>query len=299
MESNMTWRVGLAGSMILLLIGCGGYSRSPEEMEGPAAGAKLGLLAFGGPSGYVGAQVVAFNASTAAEEPSTCSQPKIERTCQLTACKDSSIDTGNSARDFGPILVSVGTTTEELTFGRRGYPQAGFDSEVTLDAGDQMEFQGEGTAQVPNFDVFVTIPDLAIITSPLPEEDAKVVTIDTTEDLSVGWEPISIGHINFRLLGGPLGGSTPVLLDCQFEGTDGAAVVPKNLLSSMKELSGDRVAWIDPSFRAGRNERRGWTDDRGEELSQLRRGETERPGNVEVGRMFARTLACSTGAQER
>jgi hypothetical protein len=93
-------------------------------------------------------------------------------------------------------------------------------------------------AGVPTFDVSATIPGLAVITSPVPTTDGSAVIIDTSEDLSVTWLPISIGQIHFRLDGGSsIPGGTAIAIACTFEGASGSGVVPHTLLSSLKEMA--------------------------------------------------------------
>ena len=102
-----------------------------------------------------------------------------------------------------------------------------------------MTFHGGNGANVPTFDVSVTVPGLAVITSPVPTTDGGAATIDTSQDLTVTWLPISIGQIQFQLNGGS-GGSygTAVSVACTFGGAAGSGVVSHTLLSSLKEMSG-------------------------------------------------------------
>ncbi|HXK16516.1 MAG TPA: hypothetical protein VNG33_01835 [Polyangiaceae bacterium] len=147
--------------------------------------------------------------------------------------------------------MSVGTTSEQLDYVGNGvvtgYAQVHFPPSVTLGTGDTMTFHGDGGAGAPMFDVSATIPGVGLMTSPVPASDGGAALIDTSGDLSVTWVPISIGQINFQLSGGSLGGSSPVLVTCAFDGASGTGVVPQKLLSKMKELSGERPAFADLS----------------------------------------------------
>lgn len=226
--------------------GAGGQMGGDVPANGPVPA--LLLEAFGGPPGYIGASVTYLDPN--AEPPGTCSVPVKKGSCQLTACKfdvpsptPASPQAGNP--DLGPISASVGSITEQVPYERTGYGSVDFASSVTLDAGGTMTFRGEGGADGPMFDISATIPELGLITSPKLPSGGGAAIIDTSGDLSVTWAPISTGRIDFELLGGPLGGHDPVLLTCKFDGASGTGVVPQQLLSSMKELSGDRPAFAD------------------------------------------------------
>jgi hypothetical protein len=62
-----------------------------------------------------------------------------------------------------------------------------------------MTFHGEGGATVPRFDVSATIPALGVITSPVPTTAGGATLVDTTQDLTVTWMPISIGKFDVTL----------------------------------------------------------------------------------------------------
>jgi len=63
--------------------------------------------------------------------------------------------------------------------------------------------------------------------------------IDTSQDLSITWVPISIGQIEFEIYGGvPTGGDTELTILCTFDGASGSGVVPQALLSALKAMSG-------------------------------------------------------------
>ena len=104
-----------------------------------------------------------------------------------------------------------------------------------------MTFRGGNGAAVPAFDVSATIPGLAVITSPVPATDGGAALIDTSQDLSVTWLPISIGQIQFALNGtapSSVGGGIANSIACTFEGASGSGVVAQALLSSLKQMSG-------------------------------------------------------------
>jgi hypothetical protein len=102
-----------------------------------------------------------------------------------------------------------------------------------------MTFHGGNGASVPIFDVSAIIPGLAVITSPVPTTDGGAAIIDTSQDLSVTWLPISIGQIQFSLTGGSGSiGGVALSVACTFEGASGSGVVPQTILSSLKEMSG-------------------------------------------------------------
>jgi hypothetical protein len=136
------------------------------------------------------------------------------------------------------MSASVGTTTVALTYDGTGYGTVYFPSSITLGTGGTMTFRGGNGAGVPTFDVSATIPGLAVITSPVPTTDGGAAIIDTSQDLSVTWLPISIGQIHFGLNGGTYSpGGVAISVACTFEGASASGTVPHTLLASMKEMS--------------------------------------------------------------
>jgi len=106
-----------------------------------------------------------------------------------------------------------------------------------------MTFRGGNAPGVPAFDVSATIPGLAVITSPVPTTDGGAAIIDTSRDLLVTWVPISIGQIEFGLSGGSSSiGGVAISVACTFDGASGSGVVPRTLLSTLKEMSGTSPA---------------------------------------------------------
>jgi hypothetical protein len=214
-----------------------------EDATGEAG--TLILIASGGPSGEVAAVVPIVEPGAGQE--ATCTGPLDAGVCQLTSCQLGGI--GSPAMgygNFGTISASVGTTTVPLTYDGIGYRTVYFPSSITLGTGGTMTFHGGNGAGVPTFDVSATIPGLAVITSPVPTTDGGAAIINTSRDLSVTWVPISIGQVHFHLEGiipapaSPLSsaGEVDITVACTFEGRSGSGVVPRALLSSLKEMSG-------------------------------------------------------------
>jgi hypothetical protein len=203
----------------------------------PFAPGTLILLAFGGTSGEVAADVDGNEPGVGQEE--TCSGPLDAGACQLTSCQLGGIGSpGEGEGNFGPMSVSVGTTTVPLTYDGFGYGTVSFPSSITLGTGGTMTFHGGNGAVIPTIDVSATIPGLAVITSPVPATDGGAVIIDTSQDLSVTWLPISIGQIQFGLSGGSSSvGGVAISVACTFEGASGSGVVSHTLLSSLKEMA--------------------------------------------------------------
>jgi hypothetical protein len=255
MGSRMRFLTILAPLPLLACLACGATADSShQEDAGPGdhpdasltdTGTLTGtgtifLEAYGGPSGKVAADVALVERGVG--EQATCTSPLDAGAgpCQITSCALGGI--GSPAPgygNFGPISVSVGTTTDSLTYDGFGYGTYYFPSSVTLGTGGTMTFQGGDGASVPKFDVSATIPGLAVITSPLAEADGGAAMIDTSKDLSVTWTPIAIGQINFGFTGGTFTpGGTANTIACTFDGAAGSGVVPQALLSAMKTLSG-------------------------------------------------------------
>jgi hypothetical protein len=207
-------------------------------LDAPTEGGPLILEAFGGASEEVAAQVPLLEPGVGQEQ--TCTGPLDAGACQLTSCQLGGI--GSPAwgyGNFGPMSASVGTTTVPITYNGTGYGTVYFPSSITLGTGGTMTFHGGNGCGVPTFDVSATIPGLAVITSPVPTTDGGAAIIDTSQDLSVTWLPISIGQIQFGLSGGSGSiGGIAISVACTFEGASGSGVVPHTLLSSLKEMSG-------------------------------------------------------------
>jgi hypothetical protein len=202
------------------------------------AGTLLLLQAFGGAAGEVAAQIPLLEPGVGQEQ--TCAAPVDAGSCQLVSCKLGGIGSpGGGYGNFGPIYASVGATTVALTYNGIGYPSVAFPSSVTLGTGGTMTFRGGNGADAPRFDVSATIPGLGVITSPVPTADGGAAIIDTSRDLTITWHPISIGQIKFALDGGTTSiGGTEVTVACTFDGAAGSGVVPRPLLSSLKQMSG-------------------------------------------------------------
>jgi hypothetical protein len=235
------FRAGMAGMRIavafaaLALVACS----SAHSAVSAADAGTLVLVANGGASGQVSADVALTEPGVGQSE--SCGAPAKAGSCQLTTCTLGGIGSpGGGYGDFGPITASVGTTTETLTYNDDGYGTVDFPSSVTLGTGGTMIFQGGGSGSVPSFDVSVTIPGLGVLTSPVPTTDGGTATIDTSQDLTVRWEPISVGEINFVLSAekeASLGaGGTATTIACTFGGAAGSGTISQTLLSSMKEM---------------------------------------------------------------
>jgi hypothetical protein len=215
-----------------LAFGCGSKSGDASTTNGP-----LILQASGGPAGAVAAEVVLDEPGVGQER--TCAVPVVAGACQLVSCQLGGIGSpGMGYGDFGPISATVDTTTVALTYGGFGYGTVYFPSTITLETGGTMMFRGGGGAGLPPFDVSAIIPGLAVIT------DGSAALIDTSQDLSVTWQPISIGQITFELDGGGTSvGELAVSVACTFDGTSGSGVVPQALLSSLKTMSGTNTTY--------------------------------------------------------
>jgi hypothetical protein len=205
---------------------------------GDAGAALLILQAFGGASGEVAAQVPLLEPGVGQEQ--TCDPPLDAGTCQLTSCQLGGIGSpGPGYGNFGPLSASVGTTTVPITYDGTGYGTVYFPAPITLGTGGLMTFRGGTGGCGPTFDVSATIPGLGVITSPVAATDGGVAIIDSSQDLSVTWVPISIGQIQFTLYTASSAvGATAVSVGCTFEGASGSGVVPQTLLSTMKSMSG-------------------------------------------------------------
>ncbi len=219
--------------------------------EGGAEGGKtLTLQAFGGASGEVAAQVLSDEPGVGQEQ--TCAAPVVAGACQLTSCQLGGIGSPSPGYgNLGPITAAIGATTEPLTYDGAGYGTIYFPPSVTLGTGGIMTFSGGNGADVPAFDVSATIPGLAVITSLTPDADGGAAIIATSEDLSVTWNAIPIGQIQFLLTAGPPPssevGGTMISVTCAFDGTSGAGAVPQTLLSSLKQMAGTDPVYADLS----------------------------------------------------
>jgi hypothetical protein len=205
--------------------------------DAPDAGS-IFLLAYGGGAGQVAADVGVPQPGVVGQVR-TCDTPVNAGACQLTTCQLGGIASPGPGGDFGAVTVSVGATSESLTFNGGGYGIVYFPSSITLGAGGIMKFHHDATrGGAPAFDVDATIPGLAVLTSPVPPTEDAGATIDTSRDLSVTWSPIRIGQIHFRLYDdGVAVGAFVSSIACTFDGASGAGVVSSALLSSLKQMS--------------------------------------------------------------
>jgi hypothetical protein len=228
-----------------------GFASCAAEKPGGAAttqidGDLIGVVAIGGPAGNVHAEAGAYRPGFGSED--TCAPSLLAGSCSLTTCQLGPVPArvpgfGN----FGPVSVTVGTTTESLTYEVTGYSVASFPASLALGTGDIMEFHGGDGVSIPKFDVSATIPGVGVITSPVPGPDGSGgPIIDTSQDLSITWEPISIGYIGFRLAADVTSSevATSLLVTCNFEGASGLGVVPQTIVSTLKAMSGTDRTYI-------------------------------------------------------
>jgi hypothetical protein len=245
------------GSCVNGVYSCGELScpdsgtRSDDAGEGGTSvnAGTLTLQAIGGTSGEVAAQVPLVEPGVGQQK--TCAAPVVAGACQLTSCQLGGVgDPSEGYGNFGPITASIGTTTVPITYNGFGYGTVYFPSSITLGEGGIMTFRGGNGASVPTFDVSATIPGLAVITAPAPATDGGAATIDTSEDLSVTWVPISIGQIQFELTGGASPsqiGGTAISIACAYDGSSGSGAVAQSLLSSLKQMSGTTAVYANLS----------------------------------------------------
>lgn len=218
--------------------GISGQGGSPGISGSAGRPGTLTLQAYGGPSGMLGADVPVVEPG--AGQQLTCT-PSVAGACQLSSCLNGGI--GRPAfgyGNFGPMSVSVGNTVVSMPYQDTGYPGVSFPASVALGEGGTMTFHGSGNgAGAPAFDISATIPGVPVITSPVASTTGGSAIIDTSQDLTVTWMPISIGQVTFTLRGGSADiGGTQVSVICTFEGASGTGVVPQTLLASMKQIAG-------------------------------------------------------------
>lgn len=198
----------------------------------------LVLAATGGGSGEVAASV-----PNGGGPEQTCPSTG-DGACLLTWCQGCAIaDPTLGAGNLGPMSASVGATTVPITYdGNNGYGAVSFPSSITLGTGGIVTFRGGNGCSVPAFDVSITIPGVAVINSPVPTTDGGAAIIDTSQDLSVTWLPISIGQIQFEVLSELASNCEDVSITCTYDGASGSGVVPHALLSMLKEMSDPQSA---------------------------------------------------------
>jgi len=179
--------------------GISGHGGSSSAGGSPGRPGSLTLDASGGPSGMVAADVPIVEPGVG---PQNACTPIVAGACRLASCVNGGIGSPRwGYGNFGPISVSAGTTTVVLSYKDVGYPTVYFPSGITLGEGDTMTFRGDGNgADVPAFNVSATIPGLAVLTSPVPSTTGGAAIIDTSQDLTVTWMPISIGQVSFTLM---------------------------------------------------------------------------------------------------
>ncbi|HEY4187301.1 MAG TPA: hypothetical protein VGP07_19650 [Polyangia bacterium] len=174
-----------------------------------------------------------------AAERVTCPSPVNAGACQLLSCQlGPLIDRNAGYGNLGPMSAAVDTTTEPLTYGVSGYPTVTFPAPIALGTGGIMKFSGGDGVSVPIFAVSATIPDVGVITEPVNAEGGSGAIVDTTQDLSVSWMPISAGQIQLRIDGNTPTGDVALQIGCTFDGASGSGLVPQRLLSSLKGMVG-------------------------------------------------------------
>jgi len=252
MMGRSRWVFGLSALLFLSASGCGGKASKyvmgmadgtagADDGNAGAAGANnagpLYLEAWGGPAGKVAADVPLVDGRVGPQE--ACDAPLVDGDCQLTTCVSGGIASpAPGGGNFGPITASIDTVTIDLSYDRFGYPTVYFPPAIALGTGGIMTFRGGGTLGVPPFDVAVTIPGAADLTSPLPAAEGEPAAIDTSKDLSVAWLPISVGQILFNITANDDEGDRKAMhLTCKFDGAAGTGVISSALLAPMKEVS--------------------------------------------------------------
>jgi hypothetical protein len=260
---TLSWATSLPVRLFLVLVGataCGSATPLGPDGGGGSASIEGGsvpenattgdartlvLIASGGAAGEIAAEVPLLEQPGVVGTQVTCMSPLDAGACQLTSCRRGAIGSPSPGHgNFGPISASVGTTIVPLTYDRVGYPTVAFPSSIALGEGGIMRFRGGNWDGVPAFDVSATIPGLAIMTSPVPTTAAGSAIVNTSQDLSVTWVPITIGQVHFQLEGvipppSPEGvGEVVISVACTFEGASGSGVVPRALLSPLKAMSG-------------------------------------------------------------
>ena len=233
----------IATGFTTLLLACG--TATTTDGKGP-----LVLQAYGGPAGTVAADVPTIEAGVGPQQ--TCTSPMTVGACQFVSCQPGGIgDPAFGYGNYGPMSASVGGTTVPMPYADQGYPTIGFPSSVALTTGGMMKFHGDGGTTIPAFDVTATIPGLGVITSPVPATAGGTTVIDSTQDLTVTWMPISAGVIQFQLTASDSSGELAASLSCTFDGAAGTGVVAQALLSSLKAddrmnpLSGNLSSALD------------------------------------------------------
>jgi hypothetical protein len=228
----------------LAVASCGDGKLGGVSPSGADAGT-LTLQASGGPSGSVVAQVPSNEPDVG--QQATCGAPVNAGACQLISCQFGAVDGPVPGHgDFGPIFATVGSTTMPITYSGTGYGTVDFPASVALETGGTMRFRGGDGVSVPTFDVAAIIPGVGVITSPAAPTNVGVSAVDTSQDLSVTWQPISIGQIKFQLYTGMTTPDTflKTSIACTFDGAAGAGVISQALVAGLKEMSGANIAWI-------------------------------------------------------
>jgi hypothetical protein len=222
----------------LAFASCGADTLGGAGTPGGGAGV-ITLVASGGPAGSVTADVALDEPGVGPQD--TCAAPLVAGACQLTSCQSAGVGSPAAGYgNFGPIAVTVGTTTVPLTYDLTGYPAVALPAPAALGTGGTMRFRGGDGLSVPTFDVSATIPGLGVMSSPNPASEGVAAILDSSQDLPVTWTPISIGQIKFRLDGEVITTDSDVMnsIHCTFDGAPGSAVVPQTLLAAMTAMRG-------------------------------------------------------------
>jgi hypothetical protein len=191
--------------------------------------------------GYVGAIGAGMESASAVARfypdvvDPACAYVGAVGTCSIVTCFSGS--DAPASDDAGLITaVSNGDTAFLLYSGvspTGTYQTATFADGTRITQGSMIEFLGGGAADVPTFDVSVSIPGFGTLTSPVLQVSA---TIETSLDLPLEWEPIPFADAVFALSPPTSTDTTPTLV-CFFDGASGAGVVPHAMLAAIKQAS--------------------------------------------------------------
>jgi hypothetical protein len=144
-----------------------------------------------------------------------------------------------------PALLSAGTVTLAGPSSSVTMPPSAGNSTSTSQpgalwsTGDSVLVSASG-ADVPAFSLAPVAPPPIELTAPAPgaPDDAGAFHLDISrlEDLNVAWNGASSGRVEVVLFGnvtGADGGTSPVTIECTFDGAPGVGVIPASVLQKV------------------------------------------------------------------
>jgi hypothetical protein len=175
--------------------------------------------------------------------PAACAFAGPPGECSIAVC--SSVLAKDVSSNAGAIIATAVGATMRINYRGRApighYPIAMFPLSVAFEPDDMIRFETLGGPDITAFKASVTMPVVGQLITPafVPGE-----VIDTTQDLSVTWQPIPFGDAVLTISTSGFDIERDYGLTCVFDGQTGSAVVSQADLAALAALVPDGQATI-------------------------------------------------------